>query len=45
MRRLKPVERLLLFAVFALAIGVSMAHAWQIPIACNRPAFHLFSAH
>jgi hypothetical protein len=29
-------ERLVLFAVFALAIGVAIAHEYQIPTYCLR---------
>jgi putative copper export protein len=33
-------ERLILFAAFALAIGVAMAHEYQIPQYCLRLIQH-----
>jgi hypothetical protein len=33
-------ERLLLFVVFALAIGVAIAHEYQIPAYCVRVITH-----
>jgi hypothetical protein len=36
-------ERLVLFAVFALAIGVAIAHEYQIPAYCWRVINHAIS--
>ena len=35
--------RLILFAVFALAIGVAIAHEYQIPAYCLRVINHAIS--